>query len=67
MPDPTIHSVATKLDLLEERMNTKHATYETGLEAIRADMARRETRLVITLILVVGMATTILGLIIHLT
>jgi len=40
-------------------MNTKHAIYETNLEAIRADMARRETRLT-TLIVVVSLATTIL-------
>jgi len=74
---------ATKLDLAklegrlntqEERMNTKHAEYRTDIAHLAeqmahrdAESARRENRLLIALIAVVGIATAILGLMIQLT
>ena len=104
MPDdPTIHTLANKVTKLEGTVKTQHAIYETGIQALRADIAdykadqakrdadyresaakrdadhqaaisalsekiaHRENRLTITLIAAIGIATTILGLIIHLT
>jgi len=49
---PDIHALSERLAVLEERMNTHQATYETALERnnaaferLRADMAARETAL----------------------
>ncbi len=57
--------------VLEERMNTLQSDLQGTLERFRADMARRDTeagkrenRLLITMIVVVGVATAVLGVLI---
>jgi len=57
-----------RLNTQEEKMKAQQANYQAGWETIRAnmqemkaDMARRDTRMLIALIAVVGLATTILG------
>ncbi len=40
--DPDIHDLARQVAVLEERMNTKQAEYESALDRLRADMARRD-------------------------
>jgi len=76
MPDqkiPTNHELAIGLTTLEERMNTHQSDYKAIVQTLRADIerrdteaARRETRMLIALIAVVGIATAILGLMIQL-
>lgn len=39
---PSNHDLARQLAVLEERMNTHQATYETGLERIERKMAERD-------------------------
>ena len=69
-----------KLAVLEERMNTMQAQYESALDRLRADIARqgesiaqrdaetarRELRITLTVIGAVGLATAILGFLIRL-
>ena len=43
MPDPTIHSVVTKVKVLEERMNTQRAEHDSVLQKILAEFAKRDT------------------------
>ena len=57
--------------VLEERMKTLQSDLQGTLERFRADMARRDTeagkrenRLLITMIVVVGVATAVLGVLI---
>ena len=57
-----------RLNTQEEKMKAQQANYQASWETIRAnmqemkaDMARRDTRMLIALIAVVGLATTILG------
>ena len=45
-------------------MNTKQAEHESALDRLRADMARRENRLMLAIFGAAGLATTILGVII---
>ena len=69
-----------KLAVLEERMNTMQAQYESALDRLRADIARqgesiaqrdaetarRELRITLTVLGAVGLATAILGFLIRL-
>lgn len=84
MADPSINDLARELAALGERMNTKQAEYKTdiatlagatesGMERLRADMARRdadaskrETRIVLAVFAIVALATAILGFLIRL-
>jgi len=59
---PDIHEIARQVAVLKERMTTSQATYETALERRnaaferpRADMAARETRMIVTV------AATVIG------
>ena len=38
--DPDIYALERQLAVLEERMNTKHAEYESAAERVRADIAQ---------------------------
>ena len=42
MSEPTIHEVSKELATLRERMNTHQAKYESALDRLRADMAKRD-------------------------
>ena len=39
---PSVHDLARQLAVLEERMKTNHAEYESALERLRADMANQK-------------------------
>ena len=51
------HDLDKRIDLLEEKLNTSY-------ERLRADIAKRESRLMLAVFGAVGLATAILGLII---
>jgi len=42
MSEPTVHSLATKVEVLEERMNAHQSNYEAIVQTLRADMERRD-------------------------
>ena len=44
MTEPTVHSVATALAALEERMNTRQAEYKTDIAILAKAMAEHEAR-----------------------
>ena len=50
--------------VLEERMNTKHAEAEGAMERLRADLAQRDTRLILAMLVGLALATTVLGILI---
>ena len=65
---PDNHQVARQLAVLEERMNTMQADLSATLERFRADMAkretegaRRETRMLLAMAAMIGLAVTIIG------
>ncbi len=69
MPDN--HELARKLAVLEERMNTHQAAYETALERIErrmaerdAEFAKRETRLILAIGGMIAIAAAVLGVLI---
>ena len=39
---PSVHDLARQLAVLEERMKTNQAEYESALERLRADMANQK-------------------------
>lgn len=41
----TVEELALRVALVEEKMNTHQAEYETALERMRADIANLETRM----------------------
>ena len=66
-----IHELAKEVAVLRADMNTKQAETESALDRLRADMAnwkidmaRRENRQLLAIIVVVGVATAILGVLI---
>ena len=42
MRGPTIQELAGQIKVLEERMNTRQAEYESAIDRLRADMATRD-------------------------
>lgn len=63
-----IHEINRKLAVLEERMNTMQADLSATLERFRADMAkretegaRRETRMLLAMAAMIGLAVAIIG------
>jgi len=67
--EPTRQERAKRFAVLEERMNTMDAQKETSqerlnatLERFRTDIANRETRLILAMIVIVGVGLTIFGL-----
>ncbi len=53
---PDNHELARRIAVLEERMNTSY-------ERLRADMAARETRMLLAIAGMLGLAVAILGFI----
>ena len=45
MNETTAHELARKLSILEERMNTKQAEYQTDIARLAEQMAQRDVRL----------------------
>ncbi|MBC6437875.1 MAG: hypothetical protein GDA52_07020 [Rhodobacteraceae bacterium] len=56
-----------KIAVLEESMGSMQAQYEGALDRLRADLARRELRMTLTLLGAVGLATAFLGFLIRLS
>ena len=63
-----IHELAPQIAVLEERMNTKQAEYKTDIGQLRAELASRDTGLVLvvvgTIIAAAGLATAVLDILI---
>ena len=51
--------------MLEERLNTIRAESESAYERLRADMARRETRMLLAIAAMIGLGIAILGVMIQ--
>ncbi|MCY4258890.1 MAG: hypothetical protein OXC91_01320 [Rhodobacteraceae bacterium] len=51
---------------LEERMNTMDERYDKGWALLREDMAKRETRMLLAVAGMIGLAVTVLGILIGL-
>ena len=51
---------AERLARLEEGMKTMQAEYKTDIARLAEDMAKRETRLLLALIVIVGLAVAVL-------
>jgi len=47
---------------LEERMETKQAEYRTDIARLAEDMAKRDTRLLLWVIAVVGLGIAVIGI-----
>ncbi len=60
-PDP-YHAFDKRLAVLEERMKTLKAENETAFERLRSDIATRETRMLLAIAGMIGLAVAILGL-----
>ncbi len=75
MAEPTNHELSERIAVLEERMKTLQSDLQGTLERFRTDMAdwktdmadwktdmaRRENRLLLAIVIVVGVATAVLG------
>ena len=62
---PSNHDLAQRLAVLEERMNTIRAESESAYERLRADMAKRETRMLLAIAAMIGLGIAILGVMIQ--
>ena len=67
----TLATQSERISVLEERMNTKQAEYESALDRLRADMAsrgeeasKRDKQQLLAILGIVALATTILGVLI---
>ena len=65
MTDGDHVDLAAKVAALEERMNTRQAEYKTDIARLAEDAAKRETRLIVTMVGLVIAAVTILGVLIR--
>ena len=57
---PTPQELSERLARLEERMKTMQAEYKTDIARLAEDMAKRETRLIVALIAIMGIATALI-------
>ncbi len=71
--DLDMHDLAQQIACLEERMETKQAEYRTDIARLaetmahwKTDMAQRETRMLLAMAGMIGLAVTILGILITL-
>ncbi len=64
MNEPSNHEVSERIAVPEERMKTNYAETESALDRLWADMAKWENRLLLAIIVVVGVATAVLGVLI---
>ena len=67
----TLATQSERISVLEERMNTKQAEYESALDRLRADMAsrgeeasKRDKQQFLATAALIALATTVLGLMI---
>ena len=58
---PDNHELARQVAVLEERMKTMQADLSATLERFRADMANRETRMLLAMAAMIGLAVAIIG------
>jgi hypothetical protein len=65
MADKDYADLAARLAALEERMNTRQAEYKTDIARLAEDAAKRETRLIVTVVGLVVAAVAILGVLIR--
>jgi len=56
------HDFDKRLAVLEERMKTLKAENETAFERLRSDIATRETRMLLAIAGMIGLAVAVLGL-----
>ncbi|MCY4260977.1 MAG: hypothetical protein OXC91_12035 [Rhodobacteraceae bacterium] len=68
-----MHTLARQMAVMEERMKSMKADYESALDRLRADMAlhredgaKRETRMLLAMAGMIGLAVAILGILISL-
>ena len=69
---PDNHALDRRLAVLEERMNTMQAEYRTDIARLAEDMAKRdaeaakrETRMLLAVAVMIGLAVAILGFLIR--
>ncbi len=60
MTEPTPHQLSERMARLEERMETMNERYDKGWALMREDMAKRETRLILAMAGMIGLAVAIL-------
>ena len=60
MTEPTPHQLSERRARLEERMETMNERYDKGWALMREDMAKRETRLILAMAGMIGLAVAIL-------
>ena len=53
--------IATKVAVLEERMKTMQAEYKTDLARIAEDAAKRETRMLLAIAAMIGLAVAVIS------
>lgn len=64
MTEPTTHELATPIAVLEEKMNTHKQEYKTDIAMLAEKIAQRDNRLLLTIIVIVGVAAAVLGVLI---
>ena len=62
--EPDSYELARQIAVLEERMNTSRAGLSATLGRLRADKAARETRMLLAMGSMIGLAVAILGFLI---
>ncbi|MCY4259367.1 MAG: hypothetical protein OXC91_03795 [Rhodobacteraceae bacterium] len=62
MTDESMNALPERLARLEERMKTMQAEYRTDIARLAEDMAKRETRLLLAIAGMIGLAVAVLGL-----
>ena len=61
---PSNPGLARQLAVLEERMKTMQAEYRTDIARLAEDNAKRETRLLLAMAAMIGLATATIGVLI---
>ncbi len=61
MTNTTPHDLARQVAVLEERMNTHQAKYESAIDRLRADLAKRDVWIVLTVLGVVAVLLAVHG------
>jgi len=63
MTEPTNHELATDIAVLEQKMETHKQEYKTDIARLAEEMARRDNRLIISVLGIMVAGITILGFI----
>ncbi len=64
MAGPTNHKLSERIAVLEEKMNTSYERLRADIAQRDIEAGKRENRLLLAIIIVVGVATAILGVLI---